>query len=148
MLNRIDAIGPCIINFILFHSPRSIGDIDRTVDQCRDAGTGTAAADGHEGAKIRVLHGADAPAVDIWLNGAPGVTGLAFGEDTGYVPLDAGEYQIQVVPAGATLEEGPAVTPPPDRLKRMVDGGFTVKITAELALDHMGAYDLGVVAGR
>ena len=68
-----------------------------------------AAADGHEGAKIRVLHGADAPAVDIWLNGAPGVTGLDFGQDTGYVALDAGEYQIQVVPAGATLEEGPVV---------------------------------------
>ena len=68
-----------------------------------------AAADGHDGAKIRVLHGADAPAVDIWLNGAPGVTGLDFGQDTGYVALEAGEYQIQVVPAGASLEEGPIV---------------------------------------
>ena len=26
-------------------------------------------------AMIRVLHGADAPAVDIWLNGAPAVQG-------------------------------------------------------------------------
>jgi hypothetical protein len=67
------------------------------------------AADSHEGAKIRVLHGADAPAVDIWLNGEPGVTGLEFAADTGYVELPAGEYQIQVVPAGASLEEGPVV---------------------------------------
>ena len=56
-------------------------------------------------AMIRVLHGADAPAVDIWLNGAPGVTGLAFGEDTGYVGLPGGEYQIQVVPAGAGIDD-------------------------------------------
>jgi hypothetical protein len=58
-----------------------------------------------DGAEIRVLHGADAPAVDIWLNGAPGVTGLEFGQDTGYVSLDAGEYQIQVVPAGAGIDD-------------------------------------------
>jgi len=56
-------------------------------------------------AMIRVLHGADAPAVDIWLNGAPGVTDLAFGEDTGYVGLPGGEYQIQVVPAGAGIDD-------------------------------------------
>jgi hypothetical protein len=56
-------------------------------------------------AMIRVLHGADAPAVDIWLNGAPAVQGLEFSQDTGYVALPGGDYQIQVVPADAGIED-------------------------------------------
>ena len=88
-----------------------------------------------DGAEIRVLHGADAPAVDIWLNGAPGVTGLAFGEDTGYVPLDAGEYQIQVVPAGATLEEGPVV----------VDATVPFEAGTMTTIVATGSLDTGIV---
>lgn len=86
-------------------------------------------------AQIRVLHGADAPAVDIWLNGAPGVTDLAFGEDTGYVELPAGEYQIQVVPAGATLEEGPVV----------VDATVPFEAGTMTTIVATGSLDTGVV---
>jgi hypothetical protein len=56
-------------------------------------------------AMVRILHGADAPNVDIYVNGDAAVTDLAFGADTGYVSLPGGEYLIQVVPAGSALED-------------------------------------------
>jgi hypothetical protein len=86
-------------------------------------------------AMIRVLHGADAPAVDIWLNGAPGVEGLAFGENTGYVGLPGGEYQIQVVPAGASLEEGPIV----------VDATVPFETGTKTTIVATGSLDTGIV---
>lgn len=68
----------------------------------------TAAQD--ELAQVRVLHGSgDAPAVDVYAGGDLIVEGLAFGSITDYLEVPAGEYQIQVVPAGATVEEGPVV---------------------------------------
>lgn len=57
-------------------------------------------------ALVRILHGADAPNVDVWVDGAAAVTDLAFGANTGYLSLPGGEYLIQVTPAGAALEEG------------------------------------------
>ena len=86
-------------------------------------------------AMIRVLHGADAPAVDIWLNGAPGVTGLDFGQDSGYVALPSGEYQIQVVPAGASLEEGPIV----------VDATVPFEAGSMTTIVATGSLDTGIV---
>ena len=63
-----------------------------------------------ENAMVRVLHGAgDAPAVDIYANGGLIGEGLAYTEITDYLSVPADTYQIQVVPAGATLEEGPVV---------------------------------------
>jgi hypothetical protein len=62
-----------------------------------------------EDAMVRVLHGADAPNVDIYVDGGLAIPDLAFGTDSGYIALPGGEYLIQVVPAGATLEEGPIV---------------------------------------
>ena len=68
----------------------------------------TAAQD--ENAMVRVLHGAgDAPAVDIYADGGLIGEGLAFSQITDYLQVPGGEYQIQVVPNGATLEEGPIV---------------------------------------
>jgi hypothetical protein len=61
-----------------------------------------ATASAEDGAKIRVIHASpDAPAVDIWVNGERAITDLAFPEGTDYVDLPAGEYRIQVTPAGA-----------------------------------------------
>ena len=69
-----------------------------------------ATADGHEGAKVRVLHGVgDAPAVDVYANGEVLIDALGFAAITDYAAVPAGEYLIQVVPDGATLEEGPIV---------------------------------------
>jgi hypothetical protein len=57
-----------------------------------------------EDALVRVLHGADAPNVDVWVDGAVAISDLAFASDSGYVGLPAGEYLIQVTPTGAPLE--------------------------------------------
>jgi hypothetical protein len=63
-----------------------------------------------ENAMVRVLHGAgDAPAVDVYANGGVVLENVAFGQISDYLSVPAGEYQIQVVPTGATLEEGPVV---------------------------------------
>lgn len=74
---------------------------------------GIARADSHEGtpesddmmsgdAMVRVIHASpDAPAVDIFVDGARAIENLAFGEATDYVALPAGEHQVQVAPAGA-----------------------------------------------
>ena len=53
-------------------------------------------------ARLRVIHASpDAPAVDIWVNGEVAIANLAFPDGTDYVELPAGEYQVQVTPAGA-----------------------------------------------
>lgn len=63
-----------------------------------------------ENARVRVLHGSgDAPAVDVYAGGERIVEDLAFAAITDYLEVPAGDYQIQVVPADATLEEGPVV---------------------------------------
>lgn len=67
-----------------------------------------------ESAMVRVLHGAgDAPAVDIYADGGLIGEGLEFTQITDYLEVPGGEYQIQVVPSGATLEEGPVVIDAP-----------------------------------
>jgi LPXTG-motif cell wall-anchored protein len=55
-------------------------------------------------AHVRVVHlSPDAPAVDIKVAGGPTlISNLAFGKDSGYLPVDAGTYDLQVVPAGKT----------------------------------------------
>jgi hypothetical protein len=65
-------------------------------------------------AQVRVLHGAgDAPAVDVYANGDRILEEVPFGQISGYLSVPAGEYQVQVVPAGATVEEGPVVIDAP-----------------------------------
>ena len=52
-------------------------------------------------AKLRVIHASpDAPSVDVKLNGTRAITELAFNESTDYAMIDAGEYNVKVVPAG------------------------------------------------
>ncbi len=55
-------------------------------------------------AHVRVVHlSPDAPAVDVKVaNGPTLITNLAFGKDSGYLPVDAGTYDLQVVPTGAS----------------------------------------------
>jgi len=62
----------------------------------------TALGIGEEGdAAINVLHlSPDAPAVDVLLNGMVALENVAFGEFSGWVPVPAGEHQVQVVPTG------------------------------------------------
>jgi Domain of unknown function (DUF4397) len=54
-------------------------------------------------AKVRVVHASpDAPAVDVWVNGAKTLTNVPFFTASDYLDLPAGSYDIQVVPTGAT----------------------------------------------
>jgi len=71
------------------------------------AGDGTlgalAVGDAALPAKLRVAHlSPDAPAVDIWANGARVLESVPFKAISDYLSLDAGSYRIQVSPAGAT----------------------------------------------
>ena len=55
---------------------------------------------------VNILHASpDAPAVDIWVDGAKAVEGLAFGSATGWVALPAGDHQVTVTPAGGTADQ-------------------------------------------
>jgi len=56
-----------------------------------------------DGALVRIVHlSADAPAVDIAPDGGDAlVSGLAYPDNTGYVALPAGAYDLEVRPAGA-----------------------------------------------
>ncbi len=61
-------------------------------------------------AGVRVGHfSADAPNVDVYADGGAILTDVPFGALSDYLYVPAGSYQIQVVPTGATLEEGPVV---------------------------------------
>src|SRR5512140_2080000 len=52
---------------------------------------------------VRVLHGSpDAPAVDVYVDGAKAITGLAFGAITDYTPVPAGDRAIKVCATGST----------------------------------------------
>lgn len=54
-------------------------------------------------ARVRVIHASpDAPAVDVWVNGAPAFKNAPFKGITPYAELAGGNYDVQVVPAGAT----------------------------------------------
>jgi hypothetical protein len=52
-------------------------------------------------AQVRVVHlSPDAPAVDVAVNGQNAVTGAAYLDATGYLPVPAGDVRITVTPTG------------------------------------------------
>lgn len=54
---------------------------------------------------VNIVHASpDAPAVDIYVDGAAAVENLAFGATTGWVALPAGERQVQVTPTGEAAD--------------------------------------------
>ena len=62
----------------------------------------TALADAHE-SRVRVVHASpDAPAVDVWVNGAVVFSNAPFTGITDYAKLEPGNYDVQVTPTGAT----------------------------------------------
>ncbi|MFN7019945.1 MAG: DUF4397 domain-containing protein [Phycisphaerales bacterium] len=69
---------------------------------------GLAAASASAG--VRVIHASpDAPSVDVYVNGTPGVdapaiTNLPFRSATGYVPLPTGDYNFKVTPVGLSAQ--------------------------------------------
>jgi hypothetical protein len=52
---------------------------------------------------VRVVHASpDAPAVDVWVNGAVAFSNAPFQGITDYAELEPGSYQAQVTPTGAS----------------------------------------------
>jgi hypothetical protein len=72
------------------------------------AGRGPGGRGGDE-AKLRVAHASpDAPAVDVYVNGAKAIAGLEFREVSGYLEVPAGDYDVAVNVAGTdTMVFGP-----------------------------------------
>lgn len=75
------------------------------------AGSAVVPASAQEGdARVRILHASpDAPAVDIYVNGAEAVSDLAFSEITDYLELDPGSYDVAVYPASAGGSGDPVI---------------------------------------
>ncbi|MFN8623251.1 MAG: DUF4397 domain-containing protein [Chloroflexota bacterium] len=68
------------------------------------------AAPAGDSAWVRVLHGSpDAPAVDIYADGAEVLSDVPFGVISDYLQVPAGEHQIQVFAAGADPMKDKAV---------------------------------------
>lgn len=68
------------------------------------ASTGTAHAAGN--AYVRVVHAAPAaPNVDVYVDGTKLLSSFTFGTVTGYVPLAAGEHEIDVAPMGKAASD-------------------------------------------
>ncbi|MFQ3661824.1 MAG: DUF4397 domain-containing protein [Chloroflexaceae bacterium] len=54
-------------------------------------------------ARLRAAHfSPNAPAVDIFVNGARAITNLSFKEATGYLEVPAGTYEVGIAPAGGS----------------------------------------------
>jgi hypothetical protein len=79
---------------------------------------------GNEGdACVNVIHASpDAPAVDVYVDGAPALSALEFGATSGWVALPAGEHQLQVTAADAALD--------------------TAVIDADVTLEEGAAYEI------
>lgn len=84
----------------------------------------TALGIGQDGdACVNIIHASpDAPAVDVYVDGAEALGDLAFGKTSGWVALPAGEHQVQVTAAGAGVE--------------------TAVIDAEVTLEAGAAYEV------
>lgn len=55
---------------------------------------------------VNVIHASpDAPNVDVWVNGEPALTNVAFQEFSGWLALPAGEYHVVVTPTGESTDQ-------------------------------------------
>jgi hypothetical protein len=99
-LYNVYAIGSVETGIYPFVIPTTLHSADAGQMMAADCGTvlgiGTDAD-----ACVNVIHASpDAPAVDVYVNGAAALEGVEFGDFSGWLALPAGEYQVQVVPAG------------------------------------------------
>ncbi|MGD9714402.1 MAG: DUF4397 domain-containing protein [Thermomicrobiales bacterium] len=71
---------------------------------------GSGASAQADDARVRITHASpDAPAVDIWVNGEPAITNLAFGQATDVIALPAGTYDVAVTVAGSADTSGAVI---------------------------------------
>lgn len=92
---------------------------------------------------IRVLHGSpDAPAVDVYVDGAKAITDLAFGKITDYTPVAAGDHAIKVCATGSTTVcpiDVPKLTVADGKKYTIAATDVLAKITAQLIEDAPAA---------
>jgi hypothetical protein len=75
---------------------------------------------------VNIIHASpDAPAVDVYVDGARALENLAFGKASGWVAIPAGDHKVQVTPTGM-----------------MADAAV---IDAELTLEDGAAYEVAAV---
>lgn len=77
---------------------------------CSDDDDSITTPDMGRGAELRVVHASpDAPAVDVYVEGmdAPVLSNLGYTQTSPYLDLDAGEYNVQLRPAGADPASAP-----------------------------------------
>jgi len=75
---------------------------------------------------LNVIHASpDAPAVDVYVDGAKALADLAFGAASGWVALPAGEHTVQVTATGADIE--------------------TAVIDADVTLEAGAAYEVAAI---
>ena len=81
-------------------------------------------------ATIRVVHGvANAGPLDVYIDGAVALIGLAFGDTSGNVALNPGDREIAVVPSGASPEGS------------IVEGQITLEEGFQIYAALLGAVD-------
>ncbi len=77
-------------------------------------------------ARLRVLHASpDAPAVDVYLDGAEAISDLSFDDITDYVSVPAGAYTVEVFPASANGTGTPVID-----ASVTLDGGVDYTVAA------------------
>ncbi len=82
---------------------------------------------------ITVVHAvADAPGVDIYLNGQLAIENLQFAETSGYTAIPAGTYSIDVVPTAGALEDSVLNVP-----SLAVETGMAYEVAAVGTLDSI-----------
>ena len=92
-------------------------------------------------AMVRVLHGSpDAPAVDVYADGAAVLEGVTFGQISGYLEVPAGEHRIGVFLAGADPAADAAVidatlTFAPGSMTTVAATGHLASIAAQVIAD-------------
>jgi Domain of unknown function (DUF4397) len=96
------------------------------------AGSALLGASAADEARIRVIHSSpDAPAVDVYANGAKVLSDVPYLASSGYLTVPAGAYTFEVFVAGANPDTDAAVLTIPADLEAGVD--YTVVALNEVA---------------
>ncbi len=106
-LYNVYAIGSVETGIFPFVIPTALHNTAGTADAASAMGCAAILGIGAEGdACVNIVHASpDAPAVDVYVDGGLALEGLEFGSFSGWVALPAGDYQVQVTPAGSPVED-------------------------------------------
>jgi hypothetical protein len=85
--------------------------------------------------RMRLLHASpQAPVVDVYIDGEPFMTGLAYGEVGDYHPISAERHTIRILPAGAGAQGRPLLDGHLGLLREA--GDYTVLVLGEVRHLH------------